>query len=110
MKQSATGWPLYEQRQGRSRKLKAPIAAGRMMLRSNSNGPVCSPNSDARKTLSVPISRFSRWQARHFGALNNLGVLLHAAGFRSAARTAYTEAVTRHPDNPKGHLNLANAA
>ena len=45
----------------------------------------------------------------HFGALNNLGVLLHAAGFRTAARTVYAEAVNQHPENPKGHLNFANA-
>ncbi len=44
-----------------------------------------------------------------FRALNNLGVVLHATGYRTAARTAYAEAVRRHPDNPKGHLNLANA-
>ena len=45
----------------------------------------------------------------HFGALNNLGVLLHATGFRTAARTVYAEAVKRHPDNPKGRVNFGNA-
>jgi len=45
----------------------------------------------------------------HFGALNNLGALLHASGFKSAARTCYAEAVKQHPDNPMGHVNLANS-
>jgi len=44
-----------------------------------------------------------------FRALNNLGALLFATGYRSAARTAYAEAVAHHPDNPMGHVNLANA-
>ena len=45
----------------------------------------------------------------HFGALNNLGALLHDTGYRTAARTAYAQAVACHPQNPVGHVNLANA-
>ncbi|HEX4179957.1 MAG TPA: tetratricopeptide repeat protein [Caulobacteraceae bacterium] len=45
----------------------------------------------------------------HFGALNDLGVLLYNADFRSAARLAHAEAVKHHPDNPIGRINLANA-
>jgi glutathione synthase/RimK-type ligase-like ATP-grasp enzyme len=45
----------------------------------------------------------------HFGALNNLGALLHDTGYRTAARTAYARAVACHPQNPMGHVNLANA-
>ncbi len=45
----------------------------------------------------------------HFGALNNLGALLHSTGFKTAARTCYAEAVAKHPDNPAGHVNFANA-
>ena len=45
----------------------------------------------------------------HFGALNDLGTLLYRTDFRAAARTAYAEAVKHHPDNPIGHINLANA-
>ena len=44
----------------------------------------------------------------HFGALNNLGALLHDMGYRTAAGTAYAQAVARHPRNPTGHVNLAN--
>jgi glutathione synthase/RimK-type ligase-like ATP-grasp enzyme len=45
----------------------------------------------------------------HFGALNNLGALLHDMNYRNAARTAYARAVACHPQNPVGHVNLANA-
>ncbi len=45
----------------------------------------------------------------HFGALNDLGTLLHNSDFRAAARLAYAEAVKHHPDNPIGRINLANA-
>jgi len=45
----------------------------------------------------------------HFGALNDLGTLLYQAEFRAAARTCYAEAVKYHPDQPAGHINLANA-
>lgn len=42
-------------------------------------------------------------------ALNELGNLALAGGFRSAARTAYAEAVRHHPANPLLRVNLANA-
>jgi glutathione synthase/RimK-type ligase-like ATP-grasp enzyme len=45
----------------------------------------------------------------HFGALTNLGSLLHNAGNREVARAFYTKAVLGHPDDPMGHLNLGNA-
>jgi tetratricopeptide (TPR) repeat protein len=41
-------------------------------------------------------------------ALNELGTLALAGGFRSAARTAYGQAVAHHPDNPVVRVNLAN--
>ena len=44
----------------------------------------------------------------HFAALNELGTLAHASGHRSAARTAYEQAVRHHPKNPIARLNLGN--
>ena len=43
-----------------------------------------------------------------FHVLNNFGVLLHETNFRTAARTLFAQAVTQHPDEPMGHVNLAN--
>jgi hypothetical protein len=44
----------------------------------------------------------------NFHALNELGNLALAGGFRSAARTAYLESVKQHPGNPVARVNLAN--
>ena len=46
---------------------------------------------------------------KHFGALNDLGTLLHGTDYRTAARLLYAEAVKHHPDNVIGRINLANA-
>lgn len=45
----------------------------------------------------------------HFGALNDLGALLHRTDFRAAALTLYAEAVRVRPDEPIARINLANA-
>ena len=44
----------------------------------------------------------------NFFALNELGTLALAAGFRSAARTAYSQAIAQHPHNKIVRVNLAN--
>jgi hypothetical protein len=44
----------------------------------------------------------------HFSALNELGTLAYSGGFRSAARSAYLQAVRHHPDNKIARVNLAN--
>jgi glutamate/tyrosine decarboxylase-like PLP-dependent enzyme/glutathione synthase/RimK-type ligase-like ATP-grasp enzyme len=41
-------------------------------------------------------------------ALNDLGTLLYATGYRTAACTAYREAAARHPEDATSHVNLAN--
>lgn len=60
---------------------------------------------EARQDYLAVIAR----APTHFGALNDIGTLLYNADFRTAARTAYAEAVKHHPDNPIGRINLANA-
>jgi glutathione synthase/RimK-type ligase-like ATP-grasp enzyme len=44
----------------------------------------------------------------NFSALNEFGTLLTNMGAIEAACRVYAEAVTHHPDNPIGHVNLAN--
>jgi hypothetical protein len=44
----------------------------------------------------------------HRAALNELGTLAYAGGYRSAARTAYMQLVHHHPDDERGRVNLAN--
>jgi Flp pilus assembly protein TadD len=43
-----------------------------------------------------------------FGVLNDFGTLALNAGYGSAARSLFEEAVRRHPDNPMGRVNLGN--
>jgi tetratricopeptide (TPR) repeat protein len=43
-----------------------------------------------------------------FGALNDFGAMVLAAGYKDAARSLFGEAVRHHPDNPNGRVNLAN--
>jgi hypothetical protein len=45
----------------------------------------------------------------HFGAINNLGVLLYSEGLKKDARICYAEAVLKHPENHVGHINFANS-
>lgn len=45
----------------------------------------------------------------NFGALTNLGSLLHLHGQRVVSRALYTKAVVEHPDEPMGYVNLGNA-
>ena len=44
----------------------------------------------------------------HFYALNELAALAWAGGFRTAARTAYMQAIAHHPDDVVARVNLAN--
>jgi tetratricopeptide (TPR) repeat protein len=44
----------------------------------------------------------------HFSALNEFGTLLTSMGAIDAACRVYAEAIIHHPDNPMGHVNLAN--
>ena len=45
----------------------------------------------------------------NFGALTNLGSLLHVHGQRTVARAFYTKAVVEYPDEPMAYVNLGNA-
>jgi hypothetical protein len=49
-----------------------------------------------------------RQDPTHVSALNELGTLAFSGGFRSAARTAYLQAVRHHPGNKIVRVNLAN--
>jgi hypothetical protein len=49
-----------------------------------------------------------RQDPANFFALNELGTLALAGGFRSAARTAYSQAIAHHPANKIVRVNLAN--
>ena len=53
------------------------------------------------------IDILRRWPT-NFSALNEFGTLLVGIGAIDAACRVYAEAILHHPDNPMGHVNLAN--
>jgi tetratricopeptide (TPR) repeat protein len=60
---------------------------------------------EAAKQAYVDVLRLD---ATDFAALNEIGALACASGHRSAARSAYSQAVQCHPGNPIGRVNLGN--
>lgn len=44
----------------------------------------------------------------NFRVLNEFGNLLSSMGYVAVACRVYTEAIKQHPENPIGHVNLAN--
>jgi tetratricopeptide (TPR) repeat protein len=61
-------------------------------------------DDDAKAGFVAVLQRDST----HFGALTDLAGLALATGYRSAAVTAYRQAVDCHPDNAFGLVNLGN--
>jgi len=61
--------------------------------------------AEARNAYLDLLSR----EPSHRAALNNLGRLLHQTGYRTAALTAFTQAVATYPDDAASRVNLANA-
>ena len=53
------------------------------------------------------IAILQNWPT-HFSALNEFGTLLAEMGAIDAACRVYAEAILHHPQNPVGHVNLAN--
>jgi Flp pilus assembly protein TadD len=62
-------------------------------------------NNEARDAYIEVIKR----DGAHIGALGNLGTLLYNAGYRSAARLTYNEALKHHPRDLRTLINQANA-
>ena len=62
-------------------------------------------NDEAKDAYIEVIKR----DGTHIGALGNLGTLLYNAGYRSAARLTYSEALKHHPRDLRTLINLANA-
>jgi hypothetical protein len=60
---------------------------------------------DAKRSYSEVLTR----DPIHFGALTNLGGLLHMHGVRPVARALYTKAMVEHPGEPMAYVNMGNA-
>ena len=62
-------------------------------------------NDEPAKQAYLDVLRLDQTQ---FDALNEIASLALASGHRTAARTAYAQAVRCHPANPVGRVNLGN--
>jgi hypothetical protein len=60
---------------------------------------------EAKRAYADVLTR----EPANFGALTNLGSLLHLHGDRLVARALYTKAVVEHPREPMAYVNLGNA-
>jgi hypothetical protein len=62
-------------------------------------------NAEAERAFVEVLAR----EPAHFGALTNLGALVHVAGKREIARALFTKAAIAHPREPIAYVNLGNA-
>lgn len=63
---------------------------------------------DRRPEAQQAFVDILRQAPKDFAALNEFGGFLANTGAISAACRVYSEAIAHHPDNPIGHVNLAN--
>ncbi|MGO8908122.1 MAG: tetratricopeptide repeat protein [Bradyrhizobium sp.] len=63
---------------------------------------------DRRQEAQLAFIDILRRAPTNFSALNEFGTLLAGQGAIDAACRIYAEAILHHPDNPMGHVNLAN--
>ncbi len=63
---------------------------------------------DRRQDAQAAFIDILRRRPTNFSALNEFGTLLAGQGAIDAACRVYAEAILHHPDNPMGHVNLAN--
>jgi glutathione synthase/RimK-type ligase-like ATP-grasp enzyme len=63
---------------------------------------------DRRQDARLAFIDILRRSPTNFSALNEFGTLLASEGAIDAACRVYAEAILHHPDNPMGHVNLAN--
>jgi tetratricopeptide (TPR) repeat protein len=63
---------------------------------------------DRRQDAQLAFIDILRRAPANFSALNEFGTLLTNMGAIDAACRVYSEAITHHPLNPMGHVNLAN--
>ncbi len=63
---------------------------------------------DRRQEAQQAFIDILRRAPTNFSALNEFGTLLTQMGAIDAACRVYAEAIVHHPENPMGHVNLAN--
>jgi Flp pilus assembly protein TadD len=104
-----TGWAPRRMREQRLRQLEDLLAE-----RSTSGTDLAIERAvllgalDRRAEAQQVFVEILRKAPDDFNALNEFGGLLTSMGAIAAACRVYSEAITHHPGNPIGHVNLAN--
>jgi tetratricopeptide (TPR) repeat protein len=102
-------WKPYAQREAALSRLDQRLAAGAADI----------DERVARADLLAELGRGDEARAAyleilalrpdHLAVLNNLGALVHAQGYTSAAHTLYAQAAQLHPYDPMSQVNFANS-
>jgi tetratricopeptide (TPR) repeat protein len=108
---SQPGWAPRLAQESRLRQLEEMLALGRAgddAVEAEIERAVLLGALDRRQDAQQAFIDILRKAPTNFSALNEFGTLLTSMGMIDAACRVYAEAITHHPGNPMGHVNLAN--
>jgi Flp pilus assembly protein TadD/glutathione synthase/RimK-type ligase-like ATP-grasp enzyme len=107
----AADWAPWQRQEARLGALEALIAheaeAGKAVALDVERAALLGALNRREEALAAFIAILQK-APTHFSALNEFGALLTSMGSIDAACRVYSEAILHHPDNPVGHINLAN--
>ena len=106
-----SGWAPRQAQESRLRQLEDQIARQGIetgVAESEIERAVLLGALDRRQDAQQAFIDILRRMPTHFSALNEFGTLLTNMGAIDAACRVYSEAILHHPQNPMGHVNLAN--
>jgi len=104
-------WPPRLAQEARLRELDDPLARPRNddeTIATEIERAALLGALDRRQDAQLAFIDILRRAPTNFSALNEFGTLLAGQGAIDAACRVYAEAILHHPDNPMGHVNLAN--
>jgi tetratricopeptide (TPR) repeat protein len=101
-------WSPRHKQEERLSELERGLAGGRQPIELQIERAALLNALERPEEAKLAFIEILRKQPQHFSALNEFGSLLFGMGLISAACRVYTEAIAHHPDNPMGHVNLAN--
>jgi glutathione synthase/RimK-type ligase-like ATP-grasp enzyme len=104
----ASAWSPRRRQEARLGELEQALAAGGRPIELQIEHAVLLNALERSEEAKLAFVEILRKEPRHFSALNEFGSLLFGMGLITAACRVYAEAIAHHPDNPAGHVNLAN--
>jgi glutathione synthase/RimK-type ligase-like ATP-grasp enzyme len=105
---ASSGWSPRRRQEDRLAELENCLAGGSQTISLEIERAVLLNALERPLDAKQAFIDILRKQPEHFSALNEFGTLLFGMGMIAAACRVYAEAIAHHPDNPAGHVNLAN--